>query len=159
MHHWHIITDCSRYIPQRWLSTVAERFGLGRVVDVRAVRSQGVVSYLCTYLGKAGCPRGFRKITSSKAFFLAKLKAMAFEEWQIHIPKESKITTLQERVTSRDIKIARVAYENIIRRVKRRTVVPTQLVLSLGGTPTALEQIWQRWRWKRYDDEFQSNDG
>jgi len=74
MHHWHVLIDCDRDIPKNWVGRMAGRFGLGYIVDTKRISNKGIVGYLCSYLSKAGCPEGFRKVTSSKGFLLKKLK-------------------------------------------------------------------------------------
>lgn len=63
------------YLPQARWSTLAERAGLGRIVDVRAVRSGELASYaaktLGSYLTKGAAevwPRHFRRVRASRGW-------------------------------------------------------------------------------------------
>lgn len=64
--HLHLIVD--RYLPQAELSALAERVGLGEVVDIRRVNARNMAKYLTKYLTKgsmAHLPKGCRRYGSS----------------------------------------------------------------------------------------------
>jgi hypothetical protein len=64
--HLHLLVD--RYMAQQDLSRMAERVGLGRVVDIRRVNARNAAKYLTKYLTKgsmAGLPKGIRRYGSS----------------------------------------------------------------------------------------------
>lgn len=64
--HLHLLVD--RYLPQSELSAMAERSGLGRVVDIRRVNARNAVKYVTKYLTKgamADLPKGIRRYGSS----------------------------------------------------------------------------------------------
>lgn len=67
--HRHAVLD-AKYVPQRALSQACERFGLGRVVDIRAVKDKRRLSnYVTKYLTKSSAgaahPRYARRVQSS----------------------------------------------------------------------------------------------
>ncbi len=64
--HLHLLVD--RYMPQNEVSILADRVGLGRVVDIRRVNARNAARYLTSYLGKgslANLPKGLRRYGSS----------------------------------------------------------------------------------------------
>ena len=64
--HLHLLVD--RYLPQDELSMLADRVGLGEVVDIRRVNPRNAVKYLTSYLGKgalAELAKGLRRYGSS----------------------------------------------------------------------------------------------
>lgn len=70
--HLHILVD--RYLPQSELSMMAERVGLGRVVDIRRVNARNAARYLTKYLTKgsmANLPKGSRRYGSSRDISLS----------------------------------------------------------------------------------------
>jgi hypothetical protein len=65
--HLHLIVD--RYLPQDELSMIAERVGLGEIVDIRRVSARNMAKYLTKYLAKgsmADLPDGARRYGSSQ---------------------------------------------------------------------------------------------
>jgi len=64
--HLHLLVD--RYLPQSMLSQLAQRVGLGEVVDIRRVDARNAAHYLTSYLGKgalASLPKGLQRYGSS----------------------------------------------------------------------------------------------
>jgi hypothetical protein len=64
--HLHLLVD--RYLPQSQLSQLAERVGLGRVVDIRRVDARNAAHYISAYLGRGALsflPSGSRRYGSS----------------------------------------------------------------------------------------------
>ena len=64
--HLHLLVD--RYLPQSQLSQLAERVGLGRVVDIRRVNARNAAHYISAYLGRGSLsflPKGSRRYGSS----------------------------------------------------------------------------------------------
>jgi len=64
--HLHLLVD--RYLPQAELSMLAERVGLGRVVDIRRVNARNAAHYISAYLGRGSLshlPDGARRYGSS----------------------------------------------------------------------------------------------
>lgn len=64
--HLHLLVD--RYLPQSQLSQLAERVGLGKVVDIRRVNARNAAHYLSAYLGRGSLsflPKGSRRYGSS----------------------------------------------------------------------------------------------
>ena len=64
--HLHLLVD--RYLPQSELSLLAERVGLGRVVDIRRVNARNAAHYISAYLGRGALsflPKGSRRYGSS----------------------------------------------------------------------------------------------
>lgn len=64
--HLHLLVD--RYLPQSQLSQLAERVGLGRVVDIRRVDARNAAHYISAYLGRGALsflPDGSRRYGSS----------------------------------------------------------------------------------------------
>jgi hypothetical protein len=64
--HLHLLVD--RYLPQGELSELAERVGLGHVVDIRRVNARNAARYLTKYLTKGALhelPDGLRRYGSS----------------------------------------------------------------------------------------------
>ena len=64
--HLHLLVD--RYMAQSELSEMAERVGLGHVVDIRRVNARNAAKYLTKYLTKgsmADLPKGIRRYGSS----------------------------------------------------------------------------------------------
>ena len=65
--HLHLLVD--RYLPQRELSQLTQRVGLGEIVDIRRVNARNAAKYLTSYLGKgalASLPSGLRRYGSSE---------------------------------------------------------------------------------------------
>lgn len=60
--HLHVVARSS-YVPQRVLSKAASRYGFGRVVDIRRLRTSEALNYVAKYLTKtvARLPRGARR--------------------------------------------------------------------------------------------------
>jgi hypothetical protein len=87
--HKHILANVD-YIPQRELSDACERFGLGRVCDVRAVKSvHEAARYLSAYLSKAAAgtwPRLARRLQSSRGLAAPKVKNP--EPWILEITRK-----------------------------------------------------------------------
>lgn len=64
--HIHLLVD--RYIPQRLLSSMASRAGLGEVVDIRRVDARNAAHYISAYLGRgalAELPKGAHRYATS----------------------------------------------------------------------------------------------
>jgi len=64
--HLHLLVD--RYLPQAELSMLAERVGLGKVVDIRRVDARNAAHYISAYLGRGALsflPDGARRYGSS----------------------------------------------------------------------------------------------
>lgn len=64
--HLHLLVD--RYLPQSELSELADRVGLGRVVDIRRVDARNAAHYISAYLGRGSLsflPDGSRRYGSS----------------------------------------------------------------------------------------------
>jgi len=64
--HLHLLVD--RYLPQAELSKLADRVGLGRVVDIRRVDARNAAHYISAYLGRGALsflPSGSRRYGSS----------------------------------------------------------------------------------------------
>jgi len=64
--HLHLLVD--RYLPQSELSQLAQRVGLGRVVDIRRVDARNAAHYISAYLGRGALsflPDGSRRYGSS----------------------------------------------------------------------------------------------
>ena len=64
--HLHLLVD--RYLPQHEVAALADRVGLGKVVDIRRVNARNAAKYLTSYLGKgalASLPKGLRRYGSS----------------------------------------------------------------------------------------------
>ena len=64
--HLHLLVD--RYLPQEELSQLAERVGLGSVVDIRRVDARNAAHYISAYLGRGALsflPEGSRRYGSS----------------------------------------------------------------------------------------------
>lgn len=64
--HLHLLVD--RYLPQRELSQLAQRVGLGRIVDIRRVDARNAAHYISAYLGRGALswlPKGARRYGSS----------------------------------------------------------------------------------------------
>ena len=65
--HLHLLVD--RYLPQAKLSAMADRVGLGEIVDIRRVEARNAAHYISAYLGRgalASLPKGYRRYTSSR---------------------------------------------------------------------------------------------
>lgn len=70
--HLHLLVD--RYIDQSVLSEMAERVGLGHIVDIRRVNARNAARYLTKYLTKgsmADLPKGVQRYGSSADIDLA----------------------------------------------------------------------------------------
>jgi hypothetical protein len=64
--HLHLLVD--RFLPQSELSQLADRVGLGRVVDIRRVDARNAAHYISAYLGRGALsflPDGARRYGSS----------------------------------------------------------------------------------------------
>jgi hypothetical protein len=64
--HLHLLVD--RYLPQSELSQLAQRVGLGQVVDIRRVDARNAAHYISAYLGRGALsflPDGSRRYGSS----------------------------------------------------------------------------------------------
>ena len=64
--HLHLLVN--RYLPQAELSQLAERVGLGSVVDIRRVDARNAAHYISAYLGRGALsflPKGSRRYGSS----------------------------------------------------------------------------------------------
>jgi hypothetical protein len=64
--HLHLIVD--RYLPQRELSTLSGRVGLGEVVNIKRISARNMAKYLTKYLTKgsmANLPKNARRYGSS----------------------------------------------------------------------------------------------
>jgi hypothetical protein len=64
--HLHLLVD--RFIPQSMLSQLAERVGLGRIVDIQRVDARNAAHYISAYLGRGALsflPDGARRYGSS----------------------------------------------------------------------------------------------
>jgi hypothetical protein len=64
--HLHLLVD--RYLPQSQLSQLAQRVGLGEIVDIRRVDARNAAHYLSAYLGRGALsflPDGARRYGSS----------------------------------------------------------------------------------------------
>ena len=64
--HLHLLVD--RYLPQAELSMLADRVGLGRIVDIRRVDARNAAHYISAYLGRGALshlPKGSRRYGSS----------------------------------------------------------------------------------------------
>lgn len=64
--HLHLLVD--RYLPQRELSALSRRVGLGEVVDIRRVDARNAAHYISAYLGRGALsflPDGARRYGSS----------------------------------------------------------------------------------------------
>jgi hypothetical protein len=63
-----------RYLPQRELSALSERVGLGEVVNIKRISARNMAKYLTKYLTKgsmANLPKGARRYGSSADIDLA----------------------------------------------------------------------------------------
>jgi hypothetical protein len=70
--HLHLLVD--RYLPQSELSTIANRVGLGHVVDIRRVNARNAAKYVTKYLTKGAMselPKGSNRYGSSADISLA----------------------------------------------------------------------------------------
>lgn len=70
--HLHLLVD--RYLPQEAISSMADRVGLGRIVDIRRVEARNAAKYATKYLTKgamADLPKGVRRYGSSRDIELA----------------------------------------------------------------------------------------
>jgi len=64
--HLHLLVD--RFLPQEELSRLADRVGMGRVVDIRRVDARNAAHYISAYLGRGALsflPSGSRRYGSS----------------------------------------------------------------------------------------------
>jgi hypothetical protein len=64
--HLHLVVD--RYLPQDELSMLAERVGMGEIVNIKRVNARNMAKYLTKYLTKgsmANLPKGSRRYGSS----------------------------------------------------------------------------------------------
>jgi hypothetical protein len=69
--HLHVLLD--RYIEQRWVSSVWDKLGGGRIVFIKQVTVQKVSRYLSKYLTKElllSAPKGTRRITCARSIKL-----------------------------------------------------------------------------------------
>lgn len=70
--HLHFLVD--RYLPQAEISMLADRVGLGEVVDIRRVSARNVAKYITKYMTKgalADLPKGIQRYGSSQDIDLA----------------------------------------------------------------------------------------
>lgn len=84
--HFHILLE--KYIPQKVLSQLAHKAGFGKVVDIRAAKTEKVFNYIVKYVCKSegncgndtgNAPRKFRRVVVSRNFNLAPQKEKTFE--------------------------------------------------------------------------------
>ena len=70
--HYHLLVMCAEYMPQPELSKLARRAKLGKVVDIRATKTEDdMARYLTKYATKEGgqkVPRGLRFFVMSKGW-------------------------------------------------------------------------------------------
>lgn len=83
--HIHLLVD--RYLPQSAISMMAQRVGLGEVVDIRRVNARNAAHYLTSYLGKgalADLPKGLRRYGSSEDIDLdVRGSSPSHEDWRL----------------------------------------------------------------------------
>lgn len=108
--HLHFLVD--RYLPQSEISMLADRVGLGEVVDIRQVSARNVAKYITKYMTKgalADLPKGIQRYGSSQDIDLA-VRGSNEEpkrEWKLMMD-DYVITTedgepLRRRATRQDI--------------------------------------------------------
>lgn len=70
MYHYHL-GQRGEFVPQRLLSSMAAKNGLGRVVDIRKCHGKGPGWYMSKYIAKGldDIPAGWRKVAASKGFW------------------------------------------------------------------------------------------
>lgn len=70
MYHYHL-GQRGEFVPQKLLSSVASKNGLGRVVDIRQCHGEGPGFYMSKYISKGldDHPFGWRKVSASKGFW------------------------------------------------------------------------------------------
>jgi len=109
--HLHLLVD--RYLDQNTLSVMAERVGLGQVVDIRRVNARNAAHYLTSYLGKgalADLPEGLRRYGSSADVDLDVRGGGGDDrDWRLMMddyetaPREAESGPLRRGVTKMDI--------------------------------------------------------
>jgi hypothetical protein len=109
--HLHLLVD--RYLPQRTLSVMTERVGLGPIVDIRRVNARNAAKYLTSYLGKgalASLPKGLRRYGSSSDISLEVRGGGGDDrDWRLLMddyeitPKEAESGPLRRGVTKTDL--------------------------------------------------------
>ena len=114
--HMHLLVD--RYLDQTMLSMMAERVGLGPVVDIRRVNARNAAHYLTSYLGKgalASLAKGLRRYGSSSDVELDVRGSGSDDDrdWTLMmddflITPQSGDGPLRRRVTSADLAIQRL---------------------------------------------------
>ena len=109
--HLHLLVD--RYLPQRTLSVMTERVGLGSIVDIRRVNARNAAKYLTSYLGKgalAALPKGLRRYGSSSDISLEVRGGggddrdwrLLMEDYEI-TPRKAESGPLRRGVTKTDL--------------------------------------------------------
>ncbi|MDP9281503.1 MAG: hypothetical protein M3P38_05365 [Chloroflexota bacterium] len=101
--HYHLLLACAKFIPQRRLSHLAAKAGLGRITDIRKIendeRAVRYASKCAWYAAKSGgirTPRGFRFYVASRdwgaasrsrvaAAKLARREQLAADGWSFRI--------------------------------------------------------------------------
>jgi len=70
MYHYHL-GQRGEFVPQKLLSAIASKNGLGKVVDIRKCHGQGPGFYMSKYIAKGldTLPFGWRKVSASKGFW------------------------------------------------------------------------------------------
>jgi hypothetical protein len=130
--HKHVLANVD-YIPQRELSAACERFGLGRVCDIRAVKSvHEAARYLTAYLTKAAAgvwPHRARRFQSSPGLGPAKVKSP--EQWSVEITRKrmERVSPYRHAVADA-IALDKRRWDND--RIEREASLPPQQ-LSLSG--------------------------
>ena len=109
--HLHLLVD--RYLPQRTLSVMTERVGLGPIVDIRRVNARNAAKYLTSYLGKgalASLPKGLRRYGSSSDITLEVRGGGGDDrDWRLLMddyeitPREAESGPLRRGVTKTDL--------------------------------------------------------
>lgn len=108
--HLHFLVD--RYLPQSEISMLADRVGLGEIVDIRRVSARDVAKYITKYMTKgslADLPKGVQRYGSSQDIDLAVrgTKRESARDWELMMD-DYVITTLngeplRRRATRQDI--------------------------------------------------------
>ena len=109
--HLHLLVD--RYLPQAELSMLADRVGLGEVVDIRRVNARNASRYLTKYLTKgsmADLPKGVQRYGSSQDIELTVRGGDGDErDWQLMMndhqidPQRDGRESLRRPVTKTDL--------------------------------------------------------
>jgi len=100
--HLHLLVD--QYLPQEEISEMAERLGLGRVVDIRKVEARNAAKYLTSYLGKgtlANLPDGLRRYGSSSDISL-EVRSSGNSDGDWELMKEDEVTDVPRSVVKAD---------------------------------------------------------